>query len=118
MAKKPGRLTAAEKEQPQLPNMEDEKNPKVHRFGLAALDAKEIANEAKRKAKEAYDALLIVMQAEKVKTYRHGTIDATVDLKPKIKIKRVAAEKKTRQKKQAADESTQDEKTTLKIASA
>lgn len=114
---KANRRTAAEKEQPQLPGTEDEKNPKVHKFGLIALDAKEDAALAKRKEKETYGNLLAVMVAEKVKTYKVGTIDASVDLKPKLKLKRITAEKKekkTRAKKQSAGEETN--KPDLKIA--
>lgn len=115
---KSNRRTAAEKEQPQLPGTEDEKNPKVHKFGLIALDAKEEAALAKRKEKETYANLLAVMVAEKVKNYKVGTIDASVNLTPKLKLKRIAAEKKEKKqrgsKKEDAGESTS--KPDLKIA--
>jgi len=114
---KTNRRTAAEKEQPQLPGTEDEKNAKVHKFGLIALDAKEEAAVAKRKEKETLGNLLAVMVAECVKNYKVGTINASVALSPKLKLKRIQAEKKAKKTRGKKDDAKEEaNKPDLKIA--
>lgn len=91
-------LTAAEREQPQIPQLADEKNPKVHRAGLNLQDGIDEVKRAQDAVKTLKATLLAIMKMEKVKHYRYGDIDTEIVSTEKVKVKRVAPEKKVRKK--------------------
>ncbi len=96
---KPKRLTAAQKEQLQIPELADEKNPKVHKAGLKLQDALDQVKTGQKKVKELQAELLTIMKMEKIPHYRYGDIDTTIVHTEKVKVKRIAPEKKSPKKK-------------------
>lgn len=86
-----------------LPGTAPEKNPKVHKQAMIALDLKDEAKLATKKAKEAGDELIRIMHEQGVEAYEYGDLNVRIDLKSTAKVKKVVAEKIKKPRKKKGD---------------
>lgn len=89
--------------QEHLPGLAPEKNAKVHKQALIALDLKDEAKLAAKKAKEAAEELIRIMHEQKVEAYEYGDLNVRIDLKSTAKVKKVVAEKVKKPRKKKGD---------------
>lgn len=82
------RARAAEEETPQIPDLEDEKNPRVHTAAVRYWDRMQERKAAGDEEVAAHASLVEVMAAEGITSYRYKDVEVHLDTKTKARVTR------------------------------